>query len=88
MYTFSKVTVYGTHDRGEVVWDTSKEPRNRNASSNALHTIWDAKFQRDGHVIHNKELAILNFALTEVGYDHLISVEDIFSTRGTIWARK
>jgi len=60
-----QVTVYGTHDRGEVVWDTSKEPRNRNASSNALHTIWDAKFQRDGHVIHNKELAILNFALTE-----------------------
>ena len=83
--TSSKVTVYGTRDRGEVVWDTSKEPRNRNASSNALHTIWDAKFQRDGHVIHNKELAILNFALTEVSYDHFdIHSRHIFSTRGTI----
>ena len=66
--TSSKVTVHGAHEKGEVVWDTSKEPKSKNACSNALHTIWDAKFQRDGRVIHNMELAVLNFALTEVGY--------------------
>lgn len=64
----SKVTVHGTHDKGEVVWDTSREPKTKNSSSNALHTIWDAKFKRDGHVVHNKELAFLNFALTEVSF--------------------
>ena len=64
----SKVTVHGAHEKGDVVWDTSKEPKSKNACSNALHTIWDAKFQRNDRVIHNKELAVLNFALTEVGY--------------------
>ena len=65
---FFKVTVYSTEDKGEVVWDTSRERKTRNSSSNALHTIWDAKFEKDGHVIHNKEMAILNFSLTEVIY--------------------
>ena len=61
---FLKVTVYSTEDKGEVVWDTSRERKTRNSSS----TIWDAKFKKDGHVIHNKEMAILNFSLTEVIY--------------------
>ena len=49
------------------MWDTATDSKGRNASWNTLHTIWDAKFKNKGaHVIHNKDLAILNFALTEV----------------------
>ena len=63
------MTVYGDQGKGEIVWDTATDSKGRNASCNALHTIWDAKFKNKGaHVIHNKDLAILNFALTEVNY--------------------
>ena len=63
------MTVYGDQGKGEVVWDTATDSKGRNASWNTLHTIWDAKFKNKGaHVIHNKDLAILNFALTEVSH--------------------
>ena len=63
------MTVYGDQGKGEVVWDTATDSKGRSASWNALHTIWDAKFKNKGaHVIHNKDLAILNFALTEVSH--------------------
>ena len=67
------MTVYGDQGKGEVVWDTATDSKGRSASWNALHTIWDAKFKNKGaHVIHNKDLAILNFALTEVSQSSIM----------------
>ena len=82
------MTVYGDQGKGVVVWDTATDSKGRNASCNALHTIWDAKFKNKGaHVIHNKDLAILNFALTEVSHSYNVQSYDINSFRGTASAK-
>ena len=66
------MTIEESEQKEAQVWDTEREPRDRKQRKlmNGFHTVWDAKFEKEGQlkgcVVLNKNVAFLKFVLTEV----------------------